>query len=64
MVTKYGKSLDINDFCHENSPYKPGYERPLNLATPELNSDSTPLNEGSVGPSGKERQEFCPDIGA
>jgi len=44
-MVKYGSSLDIFDFCHENSPYLPDYEHPLNVAFPELNSGSTPSVE-------------------
>jgi len=53
-MVKYGSSLDIFDFYHENSPYLPDYERPTNVASPELNSGSTPSQEDVEGVTGEE----------
>jgi len=47
MVATQGKRLDMNDFCHDNSPYLSNYIRPRLLGTLELSSKSSPSIEAT-----------------
>jgi len=58
-MVKYGSSLDIYDFYHENSPYLPSYDCLANVATLELNSDSTPSKEQVVKAAREERESVA-----
>jgi len=61
-MVKYGSSLDIFDFYHENSPYLPDYERPANVATPELNSGSIPSQEDVEEAIGEEGGSVADEV--
>jgi len=62
-MVKYGSLLDIYDICHENLPYLPNYEHPTNVATPELNSESTLSKEQDTKAVGEEKKSVA-DQGA